>query len=130
MLSPIRGEVPVWNDELPEPLRIPVLPPVDSTRLEATRDDIGGRLRKIGAELTHEWYREVGELFDDPHELYRQRIWGRDRGLVPAYEDCAAALESLFARHVQDGRLRLEHRRWIFRAVLERQAMSGEASSE
>ncbi len=120
MLSPIRGEVPAWNDELPEQLRFPALPPLDSTRLEATRDDIGARLRKIGAELTHEWYREVGELFDDPRELYRQRVWGRDRGLVPAYEPCASAFEGLFARHARDGRLRVEHRRWIFRAMLER----------
>jgi SAM-dependent methyltransferase len=50
-------------------------------------------------------------------ELYRFRTWGRDPALVPSYECCAAALERVFARHAQSGRLRVAHRRWIWRAV-------------
>jgi SAM-dependent methyltransferase len=119
MLCPISGEVPAWNDELPQKLRFPALAPDHSMRLEATSDDIRARLRQLGSELTHDWYCEVDELFVDPRELYRQRIWGRDRGLVPAYEHCASAFEELFARHARAGRLRVKHCRWIWRAVFD-----------
>jgi hypothetical protein len=88
-----------------------------TTQLEPTRADIGSRLAQIGAKLTDEWYCEVDELFSDPRELYRFRVWGREPTLVPAYELSASALGRVFERHAAGGHLRIKHRRWIFRAV-------------
>jgi hypothetical protein len=116
MLSPISGDVPAWNDELPEKLRFPRRAEL-ATDLEPTRADIGSRLAQIGTKLTDEWYCEVDELFSEPRELHRFRIWGRDPTLVPGYAQCASALERIFERHAAGGQLRIKHRRWICRAV-------------
>jgi SAM-dependent methyltransferase len=116
MLSPISGDVPAWNDELPEQLRFPRSGELPS-HLEPTRVDIGSRPARIGAKLTEEWYCEVDELFSEPRELHRCRVWGREPALVPSYEPSAPGLERVFARHATGGHLRIEHRRWICRAV-------------
>jgi SAM-dependent methyltransferase len=116
MLSPISGDVPAWNDELPEPLRFPQQGELP-THLEPTRADIAARLAQIGAKLEGEWYCEVDELFSEPRELHRFRVWGRDPTLVPGYEQSASALERVFERHAAGGQLPIKHRRWIFRAV-------------
>ena len=116
MLTPISGDVPAWNDELPGPLRFPRADELP-TALESSRADIGSRLARIGATRTEEWYCEVDELFSEPRELYRFRVWGRDSTLLPSYEQSMAALERIFQKHAASGRLRIKHRRWIWRAV-------------
>lgn len=118
MLCPISGDVPAWNDELPETLRLPLPIGLVSTDLGPTKADIGSRLSQIAATLTDEHYCEVDELFSEPRELYRFRVWGRDTTLVPSYEQCAPALERIFERHAATGQLRLKHRRWIWRGVV------------
>jgi SAM-dependent methyltransferase len=117
MVSPISGAVPTWNDELPEQLRFPRRADELPTDLEPTRADIASRLAQIGAKLTEQWYCEVDELFSEPRELYRFRVWGRDPTLVPGYEQSASVLERIFERHAANGQLRIKHRRWIWRAV-------------
>jgi hypothetical protein len=119
MLSPITGDPPAWNGELPEPLRLPLLPPDQATRLAPTRADFEARFAESRCRLVDQWYCEVEERFASAHELYRFRVWGRDLSLVPRYEEARPALEGLFARHAVDGALAIAHRRWIFRAVFE-----------
>ena len=117
MLSPISGDLPAWNDELPEPLRFPRSTEQLPTHLEPTKADIASRLAQIGATLTDEWYCEVDELFSEPRELHRFRVWGREPTLVPSYEQSVSALERIFERHAAGGQLRIKHRRFIWRAV-------------
>ena len=111
-LNPQPLPAPPWNEELPEPLRIP--PPT----VGSFREVVEPRLALGGLELHSCWSFDVPELFPDPREFYIFLSWGFLPGEVPAYSEVQADLESLFARQAGSDGLVLRRGRFLWKAIV------------
>jgi SAM-dependent methyltransferase len=112
-LNPEVGPPPSWNDELPQPLRLP--PPPDWTM----RAVILSKLEAGGLSLHSSWSFDVPETFPNPEELYIHLAWGFAPGEVPAYREVHRELEAVFHRHASSLGLDLRFRCFLWKAVVD-----------
>ena len=105
------GDLP-WMDELPPAIR-KAQPPVD----------LEGRVRQdLAAAQLHLhsfWKFSVPEWFNDTRELYVWLTWAREPALVAPFEDVAAAIAEVFARHAGPNGLAIPHERFLWKATRE-----------
>jgi SAM-dependent methyltransferase len=112
-LNPQPLPVPPWNEELPEPLRLP------PAMVGPFREVIEPRLALGGLALHSCWSFDVPEIFPDPQQLHLFLSWGFLPGEVPAYQEVRADLEALFDRHAGVDGLVLRRGRFLWKAVVD-----------
>jgi SAM-dependent methyltransferase len=100
--------VPPWNSELPESLRVPVVPDIEAR--------IGQLLVANGFEFASNQRFDVPEYLPDADALWNFLAWLNDA--APSYIDIRGELENLFMRHAGPQGLELRHRRFLWTAVL------------
>lgn len=117
-LNPMNVDVPAWNDELPERLRMPVAAPVAYLDRSAIRMAVERHLTVAGLCLDSCWSFEVPEVVPDALQLYRWRTWGHTSDEVPLFEEVHAALEGIVARHAGPDGLAIPFGRFLWKAVV------------
>lgn len=113
MLNPQECALPIWNERLPEALRLA------NPRTTSRRESVERRLALAGLALHSAWSFEVPELFDAPRELYTRLSWGRAPEEVPPYIEVASLLEEIFAAHAGRDGLAVPHGRFMWQAVVD-----------
>ncbi len=116
-LNPMDVPPPRWNNELPEPLRLPVSP-VSYLERSQIRRSVEERLAGAGLRLDSCWTFEVPEVFPDPEQFYIWRSWGFAPGEVPPFEQVRAQLTAVFQRHVGETGLAVPFGRFLWKAIM------------
>ena len=111
-LNPVSTPIPIWNDELPEQLRIP------PQLIGSMREVVEQRLALEGLELHSCWTFDVPEIFPDPEQLYVFLSWGCTPEEVPAFTEVRAELQALFFNHAGPDGLALRRGRFLWKAVV------------
>jgi len=111
-LIPELTPLPLWNEELPEGLRIP--PP----SISSMRDVIEQRLALCGLPRHSCWVFDVPETFPDAEQLYIFLSWGHTPDEVPAFADVQADLEAIFTRYAEPEGLVNRRGRFLWKVVL------------
>ena len=108
-----RAIEPLWNQALPESLRLPVPDP------EATgdmRNAIERRLAAAGLALHSAWSFDVPEWYHSPLDLYKSLTFGEDPKDIPDWNDVRSDFVELFERHASGPGLEDRHRRLLWLA--------------
>lgn len=112
-LNPMYAPPPVWNDQLPVPLRRPIPGPA------TMREAVERRLANGRLTLHSCWTFEVPEYFLDAEQLYLFLSWGYAAEEVPSYAEIRPLLETIFAAHATSNGLPLRHSRFLWKAVVD-----------
>ncbi len=115
-LNPLGGDLPSWNQELPEPLRMRtsdlVSGPDEEQRI-LTR-----RLNEAGLDLYGFWTFDVPEHLATAEDLYTRLVWSRDPNLVPGYGEVRTQIEELFEQYATLSGLELRYRTMLWKAIV------------
>lgn len=115
-LNPMgRKEEPIWNPDLPEPLRLPEPTEGEADSIVTT---IEGRLAAGGLCLDSAWTFDVPEWLHAPLDLYRFLTFGEAVASIPAWEEVEEDLTRVFLRHAGAQGLENRHRRFLWKAVV------------
>lgn len=113
-LNPMEVELPTWNEDLPEPLRLSELP----TR--SIRQSVTYRLGLGGLKIHSCWTFEVSMVFPDPAQLFIFLTWGSLPEEMPSFDEVKPCLEGIFVRHASREGLALQHGRFLWKAVVDK----------
>jgi SAM-dependent methyltransferase len=103
---------PIWNEELPEPLRI-------ETHEWSMRGLIEERLAKGGLQLHSCWTFDVPEVFAQPEQLYVMLSWGYMPDEVPSWEETRAIIQRIFREYAGPEGLAIRFRRFLWQAIVD-----------
>jgi 23S rRNA (guanine745-N1)-methyltransferase len=115
MLIPDGYPTPEWHNLLPERLQWSF-----GRDPNWARNTMEPRLAKGGIPLHSWWSFDVPEYFTEPKELYAMLAWGHTHDEKPPYEEVAPALATIFAQYSTANGLALRHRRYLWKAVVEK----------
>jgi SAM-dependent methyltransferase len=115
MLIPDGIPMPIWHDQLPKPLQWSF-----GTDTNWARTAIEPRLNRSGIQIHSWWTFDVPEYFTEPEQLYAMLAWGHTADEKPPYAEVAPQLETLFAEYSSADGLMLRHRRYLWKAVVDK----------
>ena len=113
-LNPLETPIPIWADELPEPLR-------SACGIEYAYGMVNSvrfHLEQSGLELHSAWQYDVPEIFNDPRELYVRLSWGYLPTEVPAWDEVQPILHKIYEKYAWPQGLALRHTRLLWQAVV------------
>lgn len=113
VLNPKESILPVWNERLPEPLRL--ANPSTRTR----RQSVEQRLALAGLSLHSAWAFDVPEYFATPQDLYDKLSWGYTPDEVPSFTAVSPLLDQIFADYADEKGLAVPHGRFLWQAVVD-----------
>ncbi|MCA9926673.1 MAG: class I SAM-dependent methyltransferase, partial [Anaerolineales bacterium] len=113
VLNPKESLLPVWNDRLPEPLRLA------NPRTYSRRQSVERRLGIAGLTLHSAWAFDVPEYFATPQDLYVKLSWGYTADEVPSFTAVSSILTQIFAEYADKQGLAVPHGRFMWQAVVD-----------
>lgn len=112
-LNPKESPLPVWNERLPEPLRLA------NPRTYSRRQSVERRLGIAGLSLHSAWAFEVPEYFATPENLYDKLSWGHTADEVPSFPEVSSILAKIFDEFADKNGLAVTHGRFMWQAVVD-----------
>lgn len=113
VLNPKESSLPVWNEWLPESLRLA------NPRTYSRQQSVERRLALAGLALHSAWSFDVPEYFATPEDFYVKLNWGRAPGEAPAFAVVALLLERIFAEFGGPNGLAVPHGRFMWQAMVD-----------
>lgn len=113
VLNPKESTLPVWNDQLPEPLRLA------NPRTYSRQQSVERRLSIAGLKPLSTWAFEVPEYFATPQDLYDKLSWGHTPDEVPSFSAVSSTLNEIFAQYAEPKGLAVPHGRFMWQAVVD-----------
>jgi SAM-dependent methyltransferase len=113
VLNPKESKLPVWNEWLPETLRLA------NPRTYSRQQSVERRLALAGLALHCAWSFDVPEYLTTPEDLYVKLNWGRAPGEAPAFAVVVPVLERIFAEFGSPHGLAVPHGRFMWQAVVD-----------
>ena len=112
VLNPKESVLPVWNDRLPEPLRLA------NPRTYSRQQSVERRLGLAGLTLQCAWAFDVPEYFATPQDLYDKLSWGYTPDEVPSYTAVSPILTQIFTEYATKQGVDVPHGRFMWQAVV------------
>ena len=112
VLNPKESPLPVWNDRLPEPLRLA------NPRTYSRQQSVERRLGLAGLALHSAWSFDVPEFFATPQDLYDKLSWGYTPDEVPTFTAVSPILTQIFTEFATGQGLTVPHGRFMWQAIL------------
>jgi SAM-dependent methyltransferase len=113
VLNPKESVLPVWNERLPQSLRLA------NPRTYSRQQSVERRLGLAGLELQSAWSFDVPEYFATPQDLYDKLSWGYTVGEVPTFTAVSAILTQIFNEYATEKGLAVPHGRFMWQAVVD-----------
>ncbi len=113
VLNPKESPLPIWNERLPEPLRLA------NPRTYSRRQSVERRLSVAELSLHSAWAFEVPEYFATPEDLYDKLSWGFTADEVPPFSTVFPILNQIFDEHANENGLAITHGRFMWQAVVD-----------
>ncbi len=112
VLNPKESRLPIWNDRLPEPLRLA------NPRTYSRQQSVERRLGLAGLTLHSAWSFDVPEYFATPQDLYDKLSWGYTPDEVPSFTAVAPILTQIFTDYADEKGLTVPHGRFMWQAAV------------
>ena len=114
-LNPLETPVPIWADQLPEPLRSASGINYEYGMLNSVKYGL-----KIGGLKLHSaWTYDVPEIFNDPYQVYIRLAWGYLSDEVPSWSETRELIENIFTDYADSAGLVMRHTRLLWKAVVD-----------
>ncbi len=113
VLNPKESTLPVWNDWLPEPLRLA------NPRTYSRQQSVERRLGLAGLELQSAWSFDVPEYFGTPQDLYDKLSWGYTADEVPAFTAVSTIITQIFNEYATEKGVAVQNGRFMWQAVVD-----------
>lgn len=113
VLNPKESILPVWNERLPERLRLA------NPRTYSRRQSVERRLALAGLTLHSAWAFDVPEYFATPQDLYDKLSWGYLPDEAPSFTAVSPILAQIFTEYADENGLAVPHGRFMWQAVVD-----------
>jgi SAM-dependent methyltransferase len=110
-LNPNMLPSPVWNNQLPEQVRLPEGIGMDAMVKE--------RLEQNHIRLHSCWTFQLQEIFATLEDFYIYLVWGHTPDEVPSLSELAPVLERIFREHATPAGLEVPFGRFLWQAVID-----------